>query len=173
MLALGGRVDGLKLGFDPSDLPEAQGLKSAEDFADFTRFTLATAPEASIIYLEYRLVLASLASGYDMVAGLHAGGKTVDAWTFDVTSPDRSDRSRQADRERHRPDLVERFRCLADGGWKRLNFGTSRSPAVPPVAAILAFGMRETPCRFRWYVAEQGRFRHAAPLHRELPGPSW
>ena len=88
MLALGERVVGLKLGFDPSDLPEARELKSAKDFSDFTRFTLATAPEASIIYLEYRLVLASLASGYDMVAGLHAGGKEIDAWTFDVASPD-------------------------------------------------------------------------------------
>ena len=82
--AIGERIQGLKLGFDPSDLPEATGLKSAKDFSDFTRFTLETAPNAAIIYLEYRLVLASLASGYDMVGGLHAGGKMVDAWTFDV-----------------------------------------------------------------------------------------
>jgi glycerophosphoryl diester phosphodiesterase len=82
--AIGERIQGLKLGFDPSDLPEATGLKSAKDFSDFTRFTLETAPNAAIIYLEYHLVLASLASGHDMVGGLHAGGKTVDAWTFDV-----------------------------------------------------------------------------------------
>jgi glycerophosphoryl diester phosphodiesterase len=82
--AIGRRVEGLKLGFDPSDLPQARGLKTAKDFSDFTRFTLETAPNAAIIYLEYRLVLASLASGYDMVGGLHAGGKAVDAWTFDV-----------------------------------------------------------------------------------------
>jgi glycerophosphoryl diester phosphodiesterase len=86
--AMGERVDGLRLGFDPSDLPEARGLRSAEDFARFTRFTLETAPQAGIIYLEYRLVVASLAGGYDMVGALHAGGKAVDAWTFDVTSAD-------------------------------------------------------------------------------------
>ena len=84
--ALGGRVEGLKLGYDPCDLPEARTLKSAKDFAHFTRFTLETAPAAAIIYLEYRLVLASLASGYDIVAGLQAGGKMVDAWTLDVTA---------------------------------------------------------------------------------------
>ena len=84
--AIGEQVRGLKLGFDPSDLPEAKGLKSGRSFSDFTRFTLETAPSAAIIYLEYRLVLASLVSGYDMIAGLHAGGKAVDAWTFDVTS---------------------------------------------------------------------------------------
>jgi glycerophosphoryl diester phosphodiesterase len=89
--ALGTRVKGLKLGFDPSDLPEATDLKSAKDFSDFTRFTLETAPNAAIIYLEYRLVLASVVSGYDMVGNLHAGGKLVDAWTFDVdVSSDRS-----------------------------------------------------------------------------------
>ena len=63
------------------------GLKSGEDFAGFTRFTLRTAPEAAIIYLDYRIVLASVASGYDMIGGLQAGGKEVDAWTFDITSP--------------------------------------------------------------------------------------
>jgi glycerophosphoryl diester phosphodiesterase len=89
--AIGRRVAGLKLGFDPSELPEARGLKGARDFSDFTRFTLETAPHAAIIYLDYRLVLASLACGYDMIGGLHAGGKIVDAWTFDVTSPDSLD----------------------------------------------------------------------------------
>jgi len=85
--AIGRRVEGLKLGFDPSELPEATGLKNGEDFAAFTRFTIRTAPEAAIIYLDYRIVLASVASGFDMIGGLHAGGKEVDAWTFDVTSP--------------------------------------------------------------------------------------
>ena len=87
---IGQRVEGLKLGFDPSDLPEARGLASASDFSNFVAFTLHTAPNATTIYIEYRLVLASLAVGYDMIAGLHTGGKIVDAWTFDVTSPDSS-----------------------------------------------------------------------------------
>jgi glycerophosphoryl diester phosphodiesterase len=88
--AIGRRIGGLSLGFDPSELPEATNLKNGRDFADFTRFTLETAAEAAIIYLDYRIVLASLTSGYDMIAGLQGGGKEVDAWTFDITSPDSS-----------------------------------------------------------------------------------
>lgn len=84
---IGRRVQGLKLGFDPSELPEAAGLRTGEDFHGFTRFILQTAAEASIIYLDYRIVLSSLTSGYDMIDSLHAGGKIVDAWTFDIASP--------------------------------------------------------------------------------------
>ena len=114
--AIGERVDGLKLGFDPSDLPEARALESAKDFSDFTRFTLAAAPNATIIYLDYRLVLASLFSGYDMIAGLHSGGRTVDAWTFDVTSQRFLGQPGPADWQRRRSDLDERFHRFAGGG---------------------------------------------------------
>jgi glycerophosphoryl diester phosphodiesterase len=84
---IGRRVQGLKLGFDPSELPEAAVLRTGDDFHGFTRFILQTAAEASIIYLDYRIVLSSLTSGYDMIDGLHTGGKIVDAWTFDIVSP--------------------------------------------------------------------------------------
>ena len=91
---LGSRATGLKLGFDPSDTAQAKGLKTAKDFADFTAFTLGAAPGASMIYLWYPLVLASVASGYDMIAGLHAGGRKVDAWTFDITANSSADLDR-------------------------------------------------------------------------------
>ena len=54
--AIGRRVDGLKLGFDPSELPEAAALESGENFSNYTRFILRTAAEAAIIYLDYRIV---------------------------------------------------------------------------------------------------------------------
>ena len=85
--ALGARVPGLRLGFDPSELPEAGGLKTADDFARFARFTIAAAPEATFIYLEYRLVLAAIGAGYDLVGDLHGASRLVDAWTLDLTSP--------------------------------------------------------------------------------------
>jgi glycerophosphoryl diester phosphodiesterase len=85
---LGGLVPGLKLGFDPCELPQAQGLKTARDFADLTLFTLQTAAEAQVIYLQYHLVLAALDAGFDIVAALHGGGRMIDAWTLDVTAPD-------------------------------------------------------------------------------------
>jgi glycerophosphoryl diester phosphodiesterase len=85
--ALGARVPGLRLGFDPSDLPEASRLLTVDDFARFTGFVISTAPEASIIYLEYRLVLSSLAAGFDIIGALHGAGRSVDAWTLDLNSP--------------------------------------------------------------------------------------
>ena len=116
MRAIGGRVEGLRLGFDPSELPEATGLKSAADFCRFTRFTLETAPQAAIIYLEYRIVLASLMSGYDMIAGFDAARKAIDAWTFDVTSPDSSANLAQLIASGVDQNLIERFHRVAGGG---------------------------------------------------------
>jgi len=86
--ALGARVPGLRLGYDPSDLSEAQGLHTVDDFARFTRFTIGAAPEATMIYLEYRLVLSSLAAGFNIIGALHGAGRMVDAWTLDLTSPE-------------------------------------------------------------------------------------
>jgi glycerophosphoryl diester phosphodiesterase len=85
--ALGARVPGLRLGFDPTDLPEGRGLHTVDDFARFTRFTIAAAPEAVMIYLEYRLVLAALAAGFNIIGALHGAGRMVDAWTLDLNSP--------------------------------------------------------------------------------------
>ena len=84
---LGAQIEGLRLGYDPSDLPEAQHLETRDDFAGFARFTLNTAPQAVIIYLEYHLVLRSLAAGFDIVAALQEAGREIDAWTFDLKSP--------------------------------------------------------------------------------------
>jgi glycerophosphoryl diester phosphodiesterase len=82
--ALGSRVHGLKLGYDPSDLPAANGLETADDFAGFARFIAKQAPEAGIIYLEYHLILRAIGVGFDLVGALHTAGKAIDAWTFDL-----------------------------------------------------------------------------------------
>lgn len=84
--ALGARLPVMRLGFDPSDLPEARNLTTTEDFARFARFTLSTAPEATFIYLEYHLVIDAIAAGFDLVGALQAGNRMVDAWTLDLNS---------------------------------------------------------------------------------------
>ena len=86
--ALGNDVPGLALGFDPCELPAAHKLKTLADFADFVRLTLATAPDATIVYLHYPLIIASLDAGFDIVGGFHDAHRTVDAWTLDTTSGD-------------------------------------------------------------------------------------
>lgn len=85
--ALGSRVPGLELGFDPCELPEVPLLHKAADFAAFVRLTLATAPMAAMIYLQYPLILASLDAGFDIVAAFHDAGRRVDAWTLDPSMP--------------------------------------------------------------------------------------
>lgn len=84
--ALGARLPVMRLGFDPSDLPEARNLVTVDDFARFARFILSTAPEATFIYLEYHLILDAIAAGFDLVGALHAASKLIDAWTLDLNS---------------------------------------------------------------------------------------
>jgi hypothetical protein len=84
--ALGARLPVMRLGFDPSELPEARGLTTMDDFARFARFILSTAPEATFIYLEYRLVIGAIAAGFDLIGALHAENRMVDAWTLDLDS---------------------------------------------------------------------------------------
>ena len=86
--ALGKDVPGLVLGFDPCELPAARRLKMLADFADFVRLTLATAPDATMIYLHYPLIIASLDAGFDIVGAFHDAHRTIDAWTLDTGSPD-------------------------------------------------------------------------------------
>jgi glycerophosphoryl diester phosphodiesterase len=86
--ALGKDVPGLALGFDPCELPEARRLKTLTDFSEFVRLALATAPDATMIYLHYPLIIASLDASFDIVGAFHDAQRTVDAWTLDTTSPD-------------------------------------------------------------------------------------
>jgi len=85
--ALGANVPGLGLGFDPCKLPEARHLREASDFAAFVRLALASAPEATMIYLHYPLIIAALDAGFDIVGAIHEARRAVDAWTLDTTAP--------------------------------------------------------------------------------------
>lgn len=84
---LGAGAPGIQLGFDPCDRPEVGALRWATDFAAFVDMTLSAAPEATIIYLQHRIVLAGLAAGYDMIGAFHAQGRQVDAWTLKIDQP--------------------------------------------------------------------------------------
>ena len=79
---------GLRTGFDPCDLPEAERLGSASDVADFVALTEQIAPGASMIYLAYPLVLQASDLGHDIVDAFRRRGRTVDAWTLNTDHPD-------------------------------------------------------------------------------------
>ena len=76
---------------------------------DLRGLVCSTAPEATTIYLEYRLVLAGLAAGSDFVAKFHRHNRLVDAWTLDL----------------HLPDSPEALRSLVTAGVDQITTGDS------------------------------------------------
>jgi glycerophosphoryl diester phosphodiesterase len=80
-------VPGLRRGFDPCADDTLDRLRDDADFRFFIARGLAAAPEAETIYLDYRIVLAALEMGVDLIAPCHAAGKTVDAWTLNPDHP--------------------------------------------------------------------------------------
>jgi hypothetical protein len=79
---LAARAPRVRLGYDPLDLIE----RGAAPTAVLER-TLATAPEARIVYLWHGFVVPALEGGFDPIAPLHAAGKLVDCWTIDPEAP--------------------------------------------------------------------------------------
>jgi glycerophosphoryl diester phosphodiesterase len=81
-------VPAMRRGFDPCADDTLEHLRDGLDCLDFAETALATAPEAEMIYLDYRIVLAADAMGIDLVAPFRAAGKAVDAWTLNTDHPD-------------------------------------------------------------------------------------
>ena len=80
-------VPGLRRGFDPCADGTLDRLRDPQDCRAFIAEGLSAAPEAETIYLDYRIVLAALEMGVDLIAPCHAAGKTVDAWTLNPDHP--------------------------------------------------------------------------------------
>ncbi|HET6520211.1 MAG TPA: glycerophosphodiester phosphodiesterase family protein, partial [Geminicoccaceae bacterium] len=85
--ALAAAAPGVRLGFDPLDFHEHAPPETPDGFRALAALTLATAPEASILYLEADLVLRGLAHGINVLEPLRAAGKDVDCWTVDPDRP--------------------------------------------------------------------------------------
>jgi glycerophosphoryl diester phosphodiesterase len=81
---LAAAVPAMRRGFDPCDAETLEQLRDGLDCLDFVESTLAIAPEAEMIYLDYRIVLAAEGMGIDLVAPFRAAGKAVDAWTLNT-----------------------------------------------------------------------------------------
>jgi glycerophosphoryl diester phosphodiesterase len=84
---LGVGIDGLKIGFDPCHDTTIEQLATADDIERFVQMALDTAPEASMIYLDYRIVMHSDALLIDIIARFHTAGKTIDAYTLNADHP--------------------------------------------------------------------------------------
>lgn len=84
---LSAAAPGLHAGFDPLAFYPRSFDLDAPALAALAARTLASAPGASIYYLEAKLVLAALDRGVDLVASVTGGGAQVDAWTIDADRP--------------------------------------------------------------------------------------
>lgn len=78
---------GIATGYDPCYGDSLARLQATGDYRDFIDQALATAPDARMIYLDYRIVLAAEEAGHDIIAPVHAGGRRVDAWTINHINP--------------------------------------------------------------------------------------
>ncbi len=85
---LAAAVPAMRRGFDPCAEDTLEHLRDGIDCLDFVETALATAPEAEMIYLDYRIVLAAEDMGIDLVTPFRAAGKAVDAWTLNTDHPD-------------------------------------------------------------------------------------
>jgi glycerophosphoryl diester phosphodiesterase len=79
---------GLHAGFDPLTFYPRSFALDAEGFRGIAARTLATAPGASIYYLEAKLIIAALERGVDLVREVTGAGALVDAWTIDADHPE-------------------------------------------------------------------------------------
>ncbi len=85
--ALAEAAPAIRTGYDPCYGDSLARLKATGDFRTFIHEALAAAPDASMIYLAYEIVLAAHDQGLDIVAPVHAAGKLVDAWTIREATP--------------------------------------------------------------------------------------
>ena len=74
---------GLRTGYDPCREDTIAELRRTGDYAAFVQAALAAAPDAEMIYIHHRIVLAADTAGFDMIGAIQAAGKRVDAWTIE------------------------------------------------------------------------------------------
>lgn len=84
---LAAAIPAMRRGFDPCAEDTLEHLRDGIDCLDFVESALATAADAEMIYLDYRIVLAAEEMGIDLVAPFRASGKAVDAWTLNTDHP--------------------------------------------------------------------------------------
>ena len=81
-------VPALPMGYDPCHEGAIERLMATRDFTGFVADAVAAFPRAGMIYLEYRLVLGAFDEGFDIVAAFHGAGKTIDAYTLNLATPE-------------------------------------------------------------------------------------
>lgn len=79
---LAAAAPGIHIGYDPCHDDAIEALLRHGDFRRFVADAVAASPAAEMIYLEYRLVLAAMDRGFDLVAAFHEADRRIDAYTI-------------------------------------------------------------------------------------------
>ncbi|OLP58870.1 glycerophosphodiester phosphodiesterase [Xaviernesmea oryzae] len=85
---LSAAVPDMPIGYDPCHFGASDALRESRDFKGFVAQAVEASPHATMIYLEYPLVLFAAEAGFDIIAAFHQADRRVDAYTLTVTSPE-------------------------------------------------------------------------------------
>nr|WP_210756458.1 glycerophosphodiester phosphodiesterase family protein [Gordonia paraffinivorans] len=79
---------GIRVGYDPCHRGAADAAIRSGDYAGFVDRAVSASPDAEMIYLENRLILAADRNGVDLVGAFHARDRRVDGYTVTRVVPD-------------------------------------------------------------------------------------
>ena len=78
---------GIRIGYDPCHHGAADAAIRSGDFDGFVDRAVAASPEAEMVYLENRLILAADHRGHDLIGAFHERGRLVDGYTVTRVGP--------------------------------------------------------------------------------------
>lgn len=81
VVRLGGAVEGLSLGFDPTVLAY-EDRDTVGDLSGFAERVASLAPRADTVYLHHSVFAAARRQGVDLAGAFHHLGRRVDCWTI-------------------------------------------------------------------------------------------
>lgn len=78
---------GIRIGYDPCHHGAAEAAIRSGDFDGFVDRAVAASPDAEMVYLENRLILAADRRGHDLIGAFHERGRLVDGYTVTRVGP--------------------------------------------------------------------------------------
>ncbi|PKZ64675.1 glycerophosphodiester phosphodiesterase [Gordonia terrae] len=78
---------GIRIGYDPCHHGAAEAAIRSRDFDGFVDRAVAASPDAEMVYLENRLILAADRRGHDLIGAFHENRRLVDGYTVTRVGP--------------------------------------------------------------------------------------
>ena len=84
---LSAAVPHMPIGYDPCHFGASEALRQSRDFSGFVARAVEASPHATMVYLEYPLVLFAAEAGFDLISAFHKVDRHVDAYTVRLATP--------------------------------------------------------------------------------------